>query len=109
MLRRGDPLAVGAARAGPIPLGRPVDSGEPKRRDSRSGTCGRSIPPILKGVHMPGNLIYYALVLIVIALVAALLGFGGVASTAMGGAHLLIWVAVIVLIIGVVFALIRRT
>ena len=58
---------------------------------------------------MPGNLIYYALVLIVIALVAALLGFGGVASTAMGGAHLLIWVAAIVLIIGVVFALIRRT
>ena len=35
---------------------------------------------------MPGNLIYYALVLIAIALVAALLGFGGVASTAMGGA-----------------------
>lgn len=57
---------------------------------------------------MPGNLIYYALVLIVVALVAALLGFGGVASTAMGGAHLLIWVAVVVLIIGVVFAFIRR-
>lgn len=57
---------------------------------------------------MPGNLIYYALVLIVIALVAALLGFGGVASTAMGGAHLLIWVAVVVLIIGVVLAFIRR-
>ena len=34
---------------------------------------------------MPGNLIYYALVLIVIALVAAFLGFGGVAGTAMGG------------------------
>ena len=38
---------------------------------------------------MPGNLIYYALVLIVIALVAAMLGFGGVAGTAMSGAHLL--------------------
>ena len=40
---------------------------------------------------MPGNLIYYALVLIVIALVAALLGFGGVAGTAMSrgsSAHL---------------------
>ncbi len=35
---------------------------------------------------MPGNLIYNALVLIVIALVAALLGFGGVAGTAMSGA-----------------------
>jgi uncharacterized membrane protein YtjA (UPF0391 family) len=50
---------------------------------------------------MPGNLIYYAIVLIVIALVAALLGFGGVSATAMSGAHLLVWVAVI-------FAFIRR-
>ncbi len=57
---------------------------------------------------MPGNLIYYAIVLIVVALLAALFGFGGVASTAMGGAHLLIWVAVIVLIVGVVFAFMRR-
>lgn len=57
---------------------------------------------------MPGNLIYYALVLIVVAIVAALFGFGGVASTAMGGAHMLIWVAVVVIIIGVVLAVMRR-
>ena len=57
---------------------------------------------------MPGNLIYYALVLIVVAILAALFGFGGVASTAMGGAHLLIWVAVVVVIIGVIFAVMRR-
>jgi uncharacterized membrane protein YtjA (UPF0391 family) len=57
---------------------------------------------------MPGNLIYYALVLIVVAILAALFGFGGVASTAMSGAHLLIWFAVIVVIVGVVFALVRR-
>ena len=36
---------------------------------------------------MPGNLIYYALVLIVIAILAALFGFGGVAGTAMSGAE----------------------
>ena len=57
---------------------------------------------------MPGNLIYYALVLIVVALIAALFGFGGVASTAMGGAHLLVWVAVVVIIVGVLFAFMRR-
>lgn len=57
---------------------------------------------------MPGNLIYYALVLIGIALIAALFGFGGVASTAMGGAHLLIWVAVVILVIGIAFAIMRR-
>ena len=57
---------------------------------------------------MPGNLIYYALVLIVIAVLAALFGFGGVSATAMSGANLLIWVAVIVVIVGLVFAFMRR-
>lgn len=32
-----------------------------------------------------GNLLYYAIVFLVVALVAAFLGFGGVAGTAMGG------------------------
>jgi uncharacterized membrane protein YtjA (UPF0391 family) len=57
---------------------------------------------------MPGNLIYYALVLIVVAIVAALLGFGGVAGTALSGAHLLIGLAVIVLVVGLLFAVMRR-
>ena len=57
---------------------------------------------------MPGNLIYYALVLIVVALLAALFGFGGVSATAMSGAHLLIWVAVVVIVIGLVLSLLRR-
>ena len=57
---------------------------------------------------MPGHLIYYGLVLIVLAVVAARLGFGGVAGPAMSGAHLLIWLAVVIVIVGVVFALIRR-
>jgi uncharacterized membrane protein YtjA (UPF0391 family) len=56
----------------------------------------------------PETLFIIALVLIAIALVAALFGFGGVASTATGGAHLLIWLAVVVVIAGVVFALLRR-
>jgi uncharacterized membrane protein YtjA (UPF0391 family) len=58
---------------------------------------------------MPGNLIYWAIILIVIALVAALLGFGGVSATAMSGANLLIWVAVVIVIIGLAFAFLRRT
>jgi uncharacterized membrane protein YtjA (UPF0391 family) len=57
---------------------------------------------------MPGNLVYYALILIVVAIVAAVLGFGGVASTAMSGAHLFIWLAVVIVVIGVVVALVRR-
>jgi len=57
---------------------------------------------------MPGNLIYYALVLIVVALLAAFLGFGAVASTAMSGAHLFVWLAVVIVVIGVVMAVVRR-
>jgi uncharacterized membrane protein YtjA (UPF0391 family) len=57
---------------------------------------------------MPGNLIYYALILIVIAIVAALLGFGGVSATAMSGANLFIWVAVVIIVVGLIFALMRR-
>jgi uncharacterized membrane protein YtjA (UPF0391 family) len=82
---------------------------EPKSRYARSQIQqADSVSGPLETIEMPGNLIYYALVLIVIALVAALLGFGGVAGTAMSGAHLLIWVAVVIVIVGVVFALIRR-
>jgi uncharacterized membrane protein YtjA (UPF0391 family) len=57
---------------------------------------------------MPGNLIYYAIVLIVIAVLAALFGFGGVSATAMSGANLLVWVAVIVVVVGLIFAFMRR-
>lgn len=57
---------------------------------------------------MPGNLIYYAIVLILVALVAAMFGFGGLASTAMSGAHLLVWLAVVIIVVGVVFAFVRR-
>jgi uncharacterized membrane protein YtjA (UPF0391 family) len=55
-----------------------------------------------------GSLIYYAIVFIAVALVAALLGFGGVAGVALSGAHLLISVAVIIVIAGRLIAFIRR-
>jgi len=58
---------------------------------------------------MPGNLIYYALLLIVVALLASLFGFGGVASTALSGAHLFVWIAVVAIVIGAVVAIVRRT
>jgi uncharacterized membrane protein YtjA (UPF0391 family) len=58
--------------------------------------------------RMGGNLIYYAIAFIVVALIAALLGFGGVAGVAMSGAHLLITVAVIVIVAGLLISFIRR-
>ena len=56
-----------------------------------------------------GNLIYWAIALIVVAIIAALFGFGGVAGTAMEGARILFWVAIIVLIIVVIMGVVRRS
>lgn len=56
-----------------------------------------------------GNLLYYAVVFLVVALVAAFFGFGGVAGTAMEGARILFWVAIILFVISLVAGFIRRT
>ena len=55
-----------------------------------------------------GNLLHWAVVFLVVALVAAFLGFGGVAGTAMEGARLLFWVAIAFLVISLVLSFIRR-
>jgi len=55
-----------------------------------------------------GNLLHWAVVFVVVALVAALLGFGGVAGTAMEGARLLFWVALVFLLVSLVIGLMRR-
>jgi uncharacterized membrane protein YtjA (UPF0391 family) len=55
-----------------------------------------------------GNLFYWAVVFLVVALVAAVLGFGGVAGVAMEGARLLFWVAIVLFIIALIGGLFRR-
>lgn len=55
-----------------------------------------------------GNLLHWAIVFLVIALVAGLLGFGGLAGTAMEGARLLFWVAIVLLVVSLLFGFMRR-
>ncbi|HPG01565.1 MAG TPA: DUF1328 domain-containing protein [Beijerinckiaceae bacterium] len=55
-----------------------------------------------------GSLLHYAIIFLIVALVAAFFGFGGVAGTAMGGAQLLFWAAIVLFIISAVIGLIRR-
>lgn len=55
------------------------------------------------------NLIHWAVIFLVVALVAALLGFGGLAGTAVGAAQLLFWVAIILAVIAFVANMARRT
>ena len=56
-----------------------------------------------------GNLLHYAIVFLVVALVAAFLGFGGVAGTAMEGARILFWVAIVLFLVSAVVGFVRRT
>lgn len=55
-----------------------------------------------------GNLLHYAIVFLVVALVAALVGFGGVAGFAMDAARLLFWVFIVLFVISLVAGLLRR-
>lgn len=55
-----------------------------------------------------GSLLHYAVVFLVIALVAAFFGFGGVAGTAMDGARILFWVAIVLFVISLIAGIIRR-
>lgn len=55
-----------------------------------------------------GTLLHWAVIFLVVALVAAFLGFGGLAGTAMSGAQMLFWVAIVLFVVSVVASLIRR-
>jgi len=55
-----------------------------------------------------GSLLHYALVFLVIALIAAAVGFGGVAGFAMEAAQLLFWVFIILFVVSLVAGVVRR-
>lgn len=54
------------------------------------------------------NLLYWAAVFFVIAIVAAVLGFGGIAGTSMDGAKLLFWAAIVLAVVSAVIGMMRR-
>lgn len=55
-----------------------------------------------------GTLFHWAVIFLIVALVAAFLGFGGIAGTAMEGARLLFWVALILFVVATLVGFIRR-
>lgn len=55
-----------------------------------------------------GNLLHYAIVFLVIALIAAAVGFGGVAGVAMDGARILFWVFIVLFVVSLVGGMLRR-
>jgi uncharacterized membrane protein YtjA (UPF0391 family) len=67
----------------------------------------RSITAFNRSSRM-GNLLYYAIIFLAVAVIAAFFGFGGVAGTAMEGARILFWVAIILFVIVLIGGLVRR-
>jgi uncharacterized membrane protein YtjA (UPF0391 family) len=55
-----------------------------------------------------GNLLHYAIVFLVIALIAAAVGFGGVAGVAMDGAKILFWVFIALFVLSLIGSFVRR-
>jgi uncharacterized membrane protein YtjA (UPF0391 family) len=53
-------------------------------------------------------MLQWAVVFLVIALVAAALGFGGVAGVAMDGAKIFVWIFLVLFVISLVMGLVRR-
>lgn len=54
------------------------------------------------------NLLHWAIVFLIIALVAAVLGFGALAGTAMEGARIIFWVAIIIAVAGFIVSMMRK-
>ncbi len=61
------------------------------------------------GAEPMSNFLYYAVVFLVVAIVAAALGFGGVAGTAVEGAKILFWIAIVLFGVSLVAGVVRRT
>jgi uncharacterized membrane protein YtjA (UPF0391 family) len=64
-----------------------------------SGNTGRKRSLL----HGATEMLYWAVVFLVIALVAAVLGFGGIAGTAIGIAKIIFFVAIILFLISAIF------
>jgi uncharacterized membrane protein YtjA (UPF0391 family) len=55
-----------------------------------------------------GNLFYWAVVFLIIAIIAGIFGFGGAEATAFSAAHLIFYIAIVLLIISLILGFLRR-
>ena len=55
-----------------------------------------------------GNLLYWALIFLVVAIVAGILGFGGVSAGAEDIGRIIFWIALILLLVSLVLNFTRR-
>jgi uncharacterized membrane protein YtjA (UPF0391 family) len=76
-----------------------------------TGSNSRAFPNLpnrYSGAEPMSNFLYYAVVFFVVAIIAAAFGFGGVAGTAIEGAKILFWIAIVLFGVSLVAGVIRR-
>jgi uncharacterized membrane protein YtjA (UPF0391 family) len=77
-------------------------------KSSRSSQLAASLTTPLKSRSVTGgNMLYYALVFLVVALIAGFLGFGGVAFAAAGIAKILFFVFLLIFLVTLISHLMR--
>ncbi len=54
------------------------------------------------------HLLYWAFAFLVIALIAAVFGFGGLGGAALSGAQLLFWVAIVLCVVSALVGIFKR-
>jgi len=101
---------MGKSTDGDMNIGRRILPATSATWSIRMDAHGTPFPtrPRNKESYVMGSLLHWAIVFLIVALVAALLGFGGVAGTAMAGAKILFWVAIVIFVIALVAGLLRR-
>ena len=103
-------LLAGVALSGPLVCG--MSQAVNDWYDRHVDAINEPSRPIPSG-RMPGRwglwvAILWSILSLVVALVAALFGFGGLAGTAMEGARILFWIALVLLAISLAASLLRR-
>jgi uncharacterized membrane protein YtjA (UPF0391 family) len=99
-LRAWSPGVPAAARHRPLRLLSPLCSPPHRRRAREGAACASEL--------QESPMLYYAVVFLVVALIAAVLGFGGIASGAAGIAKVLFLVFIVLAVASFVFGLLRR-
>jgi uncharacterized membrane protein YtjA (UPF0391 family) len=74
----------------------------------RDATFTKDPPPIVGGSWMESAMLYWAAVFFIIAIVAGILGFGGVSAAASGIAQVLFFVFLVIFLIALVMGMGRR-
>jgi uncharacterized membrane protein YtjA (UPF0391 family) len=79
-----------------------------ERCDGRRGSVVLLIAPVASS-HEESKMLYWAAVFFVIAIIAALFGFGGIAAGATSIAQVLFGLFLLIAVISLILGLIRRT